>query len=855
MTKLTFIEAANGKRLGKTFKKKSTESYPKVKSLNSFEYEPTTISERFDLICEHAAKGHAMLRGDFTKLLLKESRKGLCNTTLPNATFILDVDKLKLDNYTPTPGKLKSHHVEQICERVVGMLPIEMQNSSYIGHASASMGRSASTHISVHIEFVLDSPIAPDMLKDFTSHLNYACEDISKNLTLSDTTTSVKSILDPCVADNSHIIFIAPPVFIGTDDPFESPEQRFCLVEKQHATLNLTGLMSTLEEKGMAAIKNKHMDALRKLAGLKAYRPKKKDYTTKEGKVRVVINPDPFELKVCEITEEFARFNMGASNSYKYWCHLTSPHIIHCWNGDDSFEHQKADPEGYEDFIANYKTNIDKVTHETALVFRDIRTDKHYHMLYDTKLDALLPGLKDDLFLYGIKLDHIENWLSEYGQPMPEPIPSLHYVYDPSETLTVRNEVNGLVNKYMAPPHIKKIKNIDPEFKGITYDPDSTENMGGTLLKQLCPNAYKIMWHMTGSREREFEHFINWLAAAIDKKEPLQTVWIFSGTQGTGKGLFFDHILTPMIGKANVDRKGLSALEDTFNSFLSNKLFVGIDEFHISDSKQDKKTFDYIKQITGGNRVDVRGMYKESINVQMFTNFMFFSNHTDVCRLEDGDRRHNIGFPQPLKIQTAYPELFLNSVDLVELLATEIADLFAFMYHFDYDMHAARTCIDNEAKRNMRIAGMGTHQKFCFALREGDLDYFVENINALTHVPPFLLIIKQTAEKLLTKWIDDSINALPSDVSISEAHAMYSLLNADSSSTTQKFSAMLTRNDVPTIRKRKDGKRANFIETRFTFNEYEPSDFLDNVPDAIPAGKRVTNIASIPEVPAYIPNF
>lgn len=855
MNKLTFIEAANGKRLGKTFRKTSTDSYPKVKALNSFEYQPATLQERYALICEHAAKGHAMLRGELKKLLLKESRKSLTDKAKTNDTFLLDVDRLKLDNYTPTTGKLKSHHVEQICERVIAMLPVELRNTSYIGHASASMGRSASTHISVHIEFMLNSPIAPNMLKAYTQHLNYACEDISKNLNLSETGTSIKHILDPCVADNSHIIFIAPPTFIKTEDPFDSPEQRFCLVEKQHEQLGLTGQLATLEEKAMAAIQNKRMDALRKLADLGKYRPKRKDYTTKEGKIRVVVNPDVFPLKVCEITADYARFNIGASDSYKYWCHLTSPHIIHCWNGDDSFEHQKADPEGYDNFIATYKTNIDQVTHETALVFRDIRSDKHFHMLYDTKSDVLLPGLEDDLYLYPIKLDHIENWLSEYGQPLPEPIPSLHYVYNPVETVTVRNEINGLVNKYMAPPHVKKIKNIDPEFKGIKYDPTSTENMGGAMLKQLCPNAYKIMWHMTGSREIEFEHFINWLAAAIDKKEPLQTVWIFSGTQGTGKGLFFDYLLTPMIGEANVARKGLSALEDTFNSFLADKLFVAIDEFHISDSKQDQKTFDYIKQITGGGKVDVRGMYRESKNVKTYTNFIFFSNHTDVVRLEDGERRHNIGFPQPLKVETAYPELFVNTVDLEKLLATEVADLFAYMYHFDYDLHAARTCLDNEAKRNMRIAGMGTHQKFCFALKEGDLDYFVEHLNAVTLVPTHLLNVKATADKILTRWIEDSVNELPTDVSIAEAHAMYSILNADSSSTTQKFAAMLTRNNVPTVRKRKNKQRANFVESRFSFTDYEATDFLDKAPTPIPSEKRVTNIEQIPEVPKYKPNF
>ena len=849
MTKLTFLEAANGKRLGKTFKEKSTDSYPKVKALNSFEYEPKTLQERYDLICEHAAKGHAMLRGDLTKLLNKEGRAKLTNKQKPNDTLLLDVDNLKLENYTPSQSKLRSTHVESICERVIAMLPVDMHNSSYIGHASSSMGRSASTHVSVHIEFLLDDAINPMVLKDYISHLNYACEDISTQLKLSDSNTSVKSIMDPCVADNSHLIYIAPPIFTGVEDPFQSPEHRFCFVEKTNEKLALTGQLALMNDGEMAAIRNKRMDQLRKLRSMKPYRPKKKDYVTKEGVMRVVINPDQFKLVVCEVTDEFVRFNAGKSNSYKYWAHLTSPHIIHCWNGDDSFEFQKADAEGYLDFLSNYKTNIDKVTNETALVFRDIRTDTHYTMLYDTKEDEILPGLEDDTYIYESSLGHIEAWLSEYGQPLPDPIQSLHYVYNPMETVTVRHELNGLVNKYEAPKHVKKVKPLDPEFKGITYDPESENNMGGALLKQLCPNAYKIMWHMTGSTQLEFEHFINWLAAAIDKKEPLQTVWIFSGTQGTGKGLFFNFILTPMIGESNVVSKKLSALEDSFNSFLADKLFVAVDEFHITDSKQDQRTFDDIKYMTGGDRVDVRAMYRESKNVRTYANFMFFSNHSDVARLEDGDRRHNVGFPQKMKIKEACPELFSNDLDLKQLLSTEISDLYAFLHNFDYNYQAATTCIDNEAKRNMRVAGMGVHQKFCFALREGDLDYFVENINALTTTPTHLLNVKQVADKVLTKWIDDAVNGLPSDVSVAEAHAMYLVLNPDSNSTSQKFASMLTRNDVPQERKRKNGIRAKYVVTRFKFTDYDATDFLDVAPTVIPPNKRVTNMVDIPDLP------
>lgn len=233
----------------------------------------------------------------------------------------------------------------------------------------------------------------------------------------------------------------------------------------------------------------------------------------------------------------------------------------------------------------------------------------------------------------------------------------------------------------------------------------------------------------------------------------------------------------------------------------------------------------------------------------MYCNFMFFSNHADVARLDDGDRRHNVGFPQAIKIKEAYPELFDNNIDIKALLGDEVSDLYAFLHAFDYNQLAATTCIENDAKRNMRVAGMGVHQKFCFALREGDLDYFVENMNALNGTPSHLLNVKQVAEKTLTKWIDDAVNTLPSDVSVAEAHAMYLVLNPDSNSTSQKFATMLTRNDVNQERKRKNGIRAKYVVTRFKFTDYDATDFLDKAPNVIPAHKRVTNMVEIPDLP------
>lgn len=827
MTKLTFLEASNGTRLGKTFTPNGVRSYPNVKDFTSHEYEPQSLSERFELVLKHAAKGHCLVRGDFKKLLVNESRRGQTNKHEPVDTFLLDLDGFTIEGFKYPSGKLRASHVENICEQVVQLLPPWFHNVSYIGHASSSMGRNkTSTKISVHIEFMLERPINPRMLKDYLVFLNLDVPEFKQQASLQNTRNSLKYVLDPCVASNSHLVYIAPPEFKDSEvNPFSSDKARFCLVEKDNERLDLTGHILADDVAAHRTTASKHLDSLRKARGLPLYRPKMKSYPTQEGKQSVVINPDRTPLEVCYVDEEFARFNGTGKHNYVYWCRLSSPHIIHCWNDDDSFEFPKADPEGYEAFLEKYADNIERVQDTLPFVFRDAITDTHWTAVLDRQNDSFVPGPDNEPFIRKADKSNLEDFLMQRGQPMPDPIPSYHYMYNPHETRTVNLTLDGFVNRYAAPTHVKTVKNIPPEFKGVTYDMNADDNNAGALLKQLCPNIYKLMWHMTGSTKREFEHFLNWLAAAIGEKSPLHTVWIFSGVPGTGKGVFFHKILTPLIGESNTEIKTFKDLEDNFNSFLSNTLFVAVDEFHVTDSKQDQKTYDYFKNITANERINVRGMYREGVNMPIYCNFMVFSNHADVIRIEEGDRRFNVSFPQQTKLLVEYPEF---SKDIDAFIKDEIEDLYAFLHHYDYSISAARDCLENEAKQAMRVAAMSSHQKFCFALRSGDLDYFIEAFNAVTNIPTHLINVKQSAEKVIKQWIKDSVDNVTSDITVAEALSVYLTLNPDSNTTSQRFSTMLTRNDVHKVRKRKgpQSKRQEYVETLFHFTDYEPTDFL-----------------------------
>ena len=80
MSVLTFMQASNGVRLAKEFTPTSKKSYPNVAKFDSHAYEVANdaagLKQMHSLMIAHAAKGHALLRGQLKKQLKDQSRAG-----------------------------------------------------------------------------------------------------------------------------------------------------------------------------------------------------------------------------------------------------------------------------------------------------------------------------------------------------------------------------------------------------------------------------------------------------------------------------------------------------------------------------------------------------------------------------------------------------------------------------------------------------------------------------------------------------------------------------------------------------------------------------------------------------------
>lgn len=254
----TFVEASHGRKLIKTIGVKETTAYPNVVQVTSHEYEvPVSLDglrQKHDLLQKHSALGHCLLKGNFVRPLVSESRAGATDKEEVTSSMILDLDNLELDGVT-IPKSLDQVKLILLTERFIELLPLVFKDTSYIVQASSSMGLKSG--INVHIEFFLKQPVSPRFLKSFLTRMNFEVSQLESNLSLSATGTALKYTLDPSVADNSKLIYIAPPAFDGVSDPFASISQRIALVEKGQDLLDISGLYPDLSLEQIEEAKRK----------------------------------------------------------------------------------------------------------------------------------------------------------------------------------------------------------------------------------------------------------------------------------------------------------------------------------------------------------------------------------------------------------------------------------------------------------------------------------------------------------------------------------------------------------------------------------------------------------------------
>ena len=748
--KLHFLEATNGLPLSKSYTGKSVTPYPLVKAVNSHEEDITLdqagLEDLEQLIQTYGAKGHCLLKGNLKKALVEESRAGHIGKTTLSSLLVLDIDGVRLPKPLDYSRKLKKDDVSFLARQVLNELPVELHDVSYIAQASSSLGLKGDA-ISLHIFMLLEVPMPPKSIKLWLQDANFESDTYSEQMDLSVNGQSLTYPLDISVADNSKIIFISPPTFSDPNqNPFEDDDERIVLVKRERATFDLGQLIGNLSpqktfEKGQGA-----KDRLREERGFKKKNSKLKMTSLGNEPVEILTNPDKMSISFVDTGNfPFVRCNVNGGDSGAYYFYADNPIYMFNFKGEPIFEIEKADAEFFAAIPETFQEKLKEIGKaETAMVMRDFDTDTIYAGMFDPNTDQF----SDEFPLTPITKQNVEGFLNSHGKVLPEFIPDGRVVFDPASD-------DPAVN-------LKKIPYYINTFRKTKYALNPTEPSvdiefgSAKYLKELTPLCYQIMYHMLGNGDEEFERFINWLAFIYQNRQKTGVAWVLSGVQGTGKGIFYTRILRGLFGLHHAPMRYLRNMEEQFNLYMRDALFLVVDEFHMASASAGiRKMADQLKTQITERTITIRAMRSNQLEIPNYTNFIFLTNRADAVSIEPGDRRYNIAPSQENKLLDTFDDIS-DKIDSNQI-EKELWHLAGVLAAFNVDRRLATTPVDNSAKRVMRSVSMSVFEEFSEAVKVGNLTFFTDilDINTTTVLNSGDI---DTAQRIVKAWIADQAN-------------------------------------------------------------------------------------------------
>lgn len=650
--------------------------YPYVSRVTSHHEQANDISGFFELLKKHAAFGHCLFGGQLSKPLKGESRAG--KTTKDDKHWVcFDFDGVEANDHADVVKKY---------------LPKELHNVSYVVQLSASMFKPNQTLWSGHIFMLLSKPSDEKTVKQWFEHLNFSNAALASQISLTDSQQALHWPLDRTVAANSKLLFIAPPKCFNFKTDVAEPIK---LVKKARKDFAIPAFSPIDTEKVRQKINELRRDrGLGELAyKLTAFEG---EYVLNEGAECLV-----HDIKTSG--DHFVRFNLNGGDSYAYFIDLRKPELIRNFKGEPYLKTEEAAPDLWK--------SLRKVA-PRAVAKQALEENVEVLAFYATnQSSAVKIGSYDEatreLVLHNSGERAAKAWQMEYGVVTGGMLPHMDLVFDPQCDVQY---VSGStqINTFKATPYM--------------LQPPSSDAI--STLADIPPLLDKVFRSMLGNPTDEvYIHFINWIAYVFQKRRKTGTAWVLSGTEGTGKGTFVKYILSPVFGPQLVRTVQFGLLNQEFNDFLENALFVVFDEADATAVENSAALMAKLRHWITDDPITIRKMRTDPYAAPSFTNFLLSSNKRTPVITSNADRRFNFGERQEQR-------LFFTPNEMGQLQSGVHLEKFSdVLRRWPLDEPAATTkIIDTVARATVHEATSSINQLVADAVAKGDLQFFIDRM-------------------------------------------------------------------------------------------------------------------------------
>lgn len=765
--RITFLDA--GVPLTKTFsltKEGSIEkeAYPLRKNFTSYTEDIKDTNELFQAIKKHAALGRCLLKGLIKRDLKNESRQGTTSTGDQTQWICLDFDRHEAVNID-----------KELAAIGLGDIQYILQYSS-----SQRMPGTEGT-ISAHVFMMLDHPMPAPSLKNWLMGINLS--RYREQVKLSRDCNSLVWPLDISTCQNDKLIYIAPPKFKGMKDPMTEP--RIQLVPGKQKTIERVKLKEShpeeLKKAQLALLNDK-----RKAVGLDPR--KSKVLSVKYGTYDLINNPTQAEATEVKDCGDYIRLNVNGGDSLAYYHPKGNFELIHDFKSGFSYKTKDFLPGYYTDCMNQQEAerNLPTENGEIILGLCDVLSTQYFKGTWHPK--------EDRLELYKARNEtQVNDWLLAHGRMPGDHIEQWWLVYDPKRLFKVDMQAHE-INRFEASEYMltkPKARTLE-DFPAIT----------------------SIIRHVLGCTRKAddelFEHFINWFACIMQRKHKPLTAWVLHGTEGTGKGYFFNKIARPLLNAPNTLSIKPGDIEDKFNDWLENKLLIFVDEVEVDDFREKGRITATLRNYITEPTISIRRMQASLVQEQNWTSFIFSSNRPQPVFIPMGDRRYNVGNFQGKKM--ARPN--------DKVVEAELLKFAEYLLSHEADIEKANAICNTEAREHIKRLSLNSSEETANCILDGNLEELwlarvndtllnnqtVQNTQTAMNVQYSMLM-----KKIIARAKDQPNDRLTRD----ELLIIFTYNNSATPQSPNKFTSFLRHKGITTRRLRIDDELTYGIEVKW----------------------------------------
>ncbi len=201
---------------------------------------------------------------------------------------------------------------------------------------------------------------------------------------------------------------------------------------------------------------------------------------------------------------------------------------------------------------------------------------------------------------------------------------------------------------------------------------------------------------------------------------------LLQGVEGNGKTLF-TRCVAEAVGRRYVHWPKASKLAAQFNSWMLGKVFYGVEDIYLPDSRAE--VFEELKpMITGGDGLEIEGKGVDQITADVCGNFMLNSNHKDAVRKTQNDRRIGILFcaqqqSEDLKRDGMGGEYFPRLYDWLRdegyAIVSELLHTFPIPDEYNPATHCQRAPVTSSTAAAISASTGGIEQEVHEAIAQG----------------------------------------------------------------------------------------------------------------------------------------